>query len=398
MNDSTFNPADGVGAMREAMDYVKAMLDSGLIDASSLGLTTIVEQPATAPLREALVPGTPITVRDLVAKARVGLKESTHRTYGSYMKLLVEGYTDSLDKTLTHPGLGDEWAHEVLPSELEKMLAFVRRRALVHAERRAESRHDVGRAVRDSNGDGACYNAVGAWRRVFEVAVKDRHLAKQFNPAQEVKKPRRSTGNRRPLKYDQMNEFWSTVRSTGNDPELDWMICQTILISGARREGLLNLTLGWIDRDECTLKLDEKFDKKVDQPVPDWFAQLLHDFAVSRGAKHRNDQVFRLVQRADGSPGRPITSRRLDGLFQRVQSLLAWADRDQVTAHTLRHHAIGLVERHAGKQVSSAFARHDPEDTSSLYGRASREEVAQAVIQIHGGHHPWAEKHDGRGR
>ena len=191
-----------------------------------------------------------------------------------------------------------------------------------------------------------------------------------------------------------MNDFWSIVRSTGNDPELDWMICQTILISGARREGLLNLTLGWIDRDQCTIKLDEKFDKKVDQPVPDWFVHMLHDFAASRGATHPNDKVFRQLKSADGSPGRPITSRRLDNLFQRVQSLLAWADRDQITAHTLRHHAIGLVERHAGRQVASAFARHEPEDTSGLYGRASREEVAQAVINIHGGRHPWAGSDD----
>jgi hypothetical protein len=183
MNENNPNPADSVSVMRDALDYVKAMLDSGLIDASSLGLTTIGEQPSGAPALAALVPGTPITVRELVAKARVGLKESTHRTYGSYMKLLAEGHIDPLDSTLTHPGLGDRWAHEVLPSELEELLAFVKRRALVHAERRAASRQSVGRATRESDGAGACYNAVGAWRRVFEVAVKDRHLAKQFNPA-----------------------------------------------------------------------------------------------------------------------------------------------------------------------------------------------------------------------
>jgi integrase len=277
----------------------------------------------------------------------------------------------------------------VLPSQLEELLAFVKRRALVHGARRAAGRHSVGRAVRESDGVGACYNAVGAWRHVFEVAVKDRHLARQFNPAQEIKKPKRSTGKRRPLKAEQINELWPIVRSTGNDPELDWMLCQTILITGARREGLLNLTLGWIDREQCTVKLDEKFDKKVDQPAPDWFVHLLHEFAVARGASHPDDQVFRLLPDPDGNPGTPITSRRLDGLFQRVQSLLAWADRDQITAHTLRHHAVAMVERHAGRQVAMAFARHEPEDTTGLYGRASREEVALAVVDLHGGTHPW---------
>jgi integrase len=186
-----------------------------------------------------------------------------------------------------------------------------------------------------------------------------------------------------------MNDFWSVVRGTGNDPELDWMICQTIIVCGARREGLTNLTLGWIDLEECTVKLDEKFDKKVDQPAPDWFVHLLFEFAISRGATDPEDQVFRLLPTGGEERGRPITSRRLDGLFQRVQSLLTWADRDQITAHTLRHHAIALIERHAGHQVASAYARHEPEDTSSLYGRASREEVARAVIEIHGGNHPW---------
>ncbi len=402
MNDHTPTPQTDVTSLLAAVDTVKQLIAAGMLDPAQLGLRAghVPDSVVAAYTRpdqahddqqvpdRHLVPGTPITVRDLVAKASRGLKHSTRRTYGSYMKLLADGHIDPLDESLTHFGLGDKFAHEVLPSELEELLAFVRRRALVHAERRAAIRRGVGRVARESDGVGACYNAVGAWRRVFAVAVKDRHLARQFDPAQEIKKPKRCTGNRRPLKHQQVNEFWSVVRGTGNDPELDWMICQTILISGARREGLLNLTLGWVDRESCTIRLDEKFDKKVDQPVPDWFVHLLHDFAVSRGATHPTDKVFRLRAAADGTPGEPITSRRLDGLFQRVQSLLPWADRDQLTAHTLRHHAIALVERHAGNQVSAAFARHEPEDTHSLYGRASREEVAQAVIEIHGGEHP----------
>jgi integrase len=186
-----------------------------------------------------------------------------------------------------------------------------------------------------------------------------------------------------------MEDFWAVVKGTGNDPELDELVCQTILITGARREGLTNLVLRGIDRDECTVRLDEKFGKIVDQPVPDWFVERLWAFAVARGASKPTDQVFRLGPRRDGTMGKPITSRRLDNVFQRVQSMLAWADKQQVTAHTLRHHAIELVERHAGKQVPAGFARHEPGDTSGLYGRASREEVARAVVDLHGGHHPW---------
>lgn len=57
----------------------------------------------------------------------------------------------------------------------------------------------------------------------------------------------------------------------------------------------------------------------MNQPVPDWFARLLHEFALSRGAVRPGDKVFR--QRARGQqPARPITSRRLDSLIQRLQA------------------------------------------------------------------------------
>lgn len=75
------------------------------------------------------------------------------------------------------------------------------------------------------------------------------------------------------------------------------------------------------------VRLDEKFGKVVDQPVPDWFVRGLHEFAVRRGA------------------ARPITSRRLDGLFDRLKKAYDWADKQQVSTHTLRHHAITMVER-----------------------------------------------------
>lgn len=385
MNDNTNPTTPDVSNITAAVDTVSKLLAAGLIDASQFGLNVSASNPPDHRATDetlptwVMVPGTPITVSDLVDKTLVSLKPSTARTYGSYLRLLARGYSDKFDTTLTHPGLGDKLAHEVLPSELTAMLKFVERRAKVYAERRAERRHSVGRATRESDGSGACYKAVGAWRAAFEVAVRDRHLARQFNPAQEIKKPKRSTGKRRPLKSEQMEDFWNVVRCTGDDPEPDWMIALTILITGCRREGLSRLTLGWTDRDQCTVKLHEKFDKKVNQPVPDWFVTMLYDFAVSRGATGRTDSVFRLGRNEDGSRGDAITSRRLDYIFQRLQVACAWADRDEVTAHTIRHHATALVERHAGRQVAAVFDRHEPEDTTGLYGRASREGVASSA-------------------
>ncbi|MBY9074216.1 site-specific integrase [Nocardioides sp. WL0053] len=397
-------------ALTESIDTVKQLLAAGLLDATALGIdpgaTRVAAGPPDVATDDAarqgslptwfLVPGEPIKIRDLMEKTRRGLTVDTRRAYGSYLDFLANGWstTEPGQPTVQHyPGLGDRWAHEVLPTDLEEALRFVEQRALETGARRAAVREAVGRTPIASTGVGAQYNAVGAWRRAFAVAVKDRHLARQFNPAKEVTKPRRITGKRRPLTQSQTNEFWAVIRNTGNDPELDEMLCLTIIVAGARREGLFNLTLGGLDRTECTVRLDEKFGKVVDQPVPDWLVDLLHEFAVSRGASRNSDPVFRT--RPKGTmPGRPITDRRLDNIFQRLQSLLPWADKNQVTAHTLRHHAIALIERGSSKAVATEFARHEPEDTNGLYGRASAKEVAQAVIRVHGGGHPWVNRDD----
>lgn len=125
--------------------------------------------------------------------------------------------------------------------------------------------------------------------------------------------------------------------------------------------------------------------------MPDSFVTELLEFAKRRGATHRTDKVFR--KRLGGGRFEDITRRRFNYMFgDRLQSSFEWADRLQVTAHTLRHHSITRVERNFGKAVSTAFARHSPGDVNDIYTKASRREVAQAVVKIHGGHHPWLDR------
>jgi hypothetical protein len=47
---------------------------------------------------------------------------------------------------------------------------------------KAANRRAAGRFVHNSTTSGAKYNAVGAWRRVFKIAVKDRHPAGCASP------------------------------------------------------------------------------------------------------------------------------------------------------------------------------------------------------------------------
>lgn len=334
--------------------------------------------------------GDRITMFDLRDKAVAAMTTNTKRTYEGYMDLLVDG-----DPTLTCSdgrqwlGLGSMWADEVVASDLEKALSVVATRAKRRAEDRAAQREAAGRTVRTSDGRGALYNAIGAWRRLFEVAIKDRHLAEGMNPAKKLAKPARAKdGGRDALEPQHFSAMVQLLSGTGDDPELDALIVRFLDITGARQEGVLELTVGDVDESECTVRLHEKFRTKVDQPVPDWFIVVLLDFAKRRGATNRTDMVFR--KRLDGGRFKNISPRRFNYMFcDRLQSSFVWADRLQVTAHTLRHHSITRVERHAGKAVSVAFARHTPGDVNGIYTKASRQEVARAVVELHGGDHPW---------
>lgn len=166
-------------------------------------------------------------------------------------------------------------------------------------------------AAPSPGGKSATYNAVGAWRWLFRYAELNRHLYKGHNPAAELEKPTRIDGTRMAFTEMQLEQVLGIASGTGDDPELDTLICETILVTGARREGLLNLDMDYMDREECVFWLDEKFGKKVPQPVPDWLFDKVWDFAISRGARAGSDKVLR-KRGANGKPAAPIADRRSD--------------------------------------------------------------------------------------
>lgn len=157
---------------------------------------------------------------------------------------------------------------------------------------------------------------------------------------------------------------------------------ETIVISAARVEGILNLTVDGIDLEESAILLDEKNNSRIWQPVPPSFCAKLHQFALSRGAVHAGDRAF--VKRVIGRrAAKPIDDRRFDYIFNdRLQPSFAWADKTQVTAHTCRHSAVRLVERSFGKAVGQAFARHKPKNVTDIYAKASQREVAAAAESL----------------
>lgn len=336
-----------------------------------------------------LVPGTPITMGDLVEKTTVVLSEGEQRTYGPYLPFLLDGWCSPTGRM--YAGIRDTLAHEVLPTDLERLVAAVQERALLTSAKKDEVREANGRVVRGSKGECAVGNAVSAFRKVFAVGVADRHVAWAYNPAVHLSKPTRPANQRRPLQKCWLEEMWQLVLNGGDDPELDAMMCQFFLITGARREGLINLNVRDVVPSTGMVLLDEKNNQRDEQPVPDWFALQLLAFAASRGSTAQGDPVFRYRpgQSIGGVELGRVGRSRFDTLFGRLQAGAEWADRVGLCAHVLRHHAYALIEREAGgTRVAEKFARHRPDRLSLLYGQASTAEVALAIVELHGGTHP----------
>lgn len=326
-------------------------------------------------------PPNPITVRELVDKAESVVISSSRRTWLSGWKVLRDGIPER-----GVAGLADRMAHEVQASDLTALVPHIRERAKASNAARDTARFHADRAQRNGNGEGAVYSAVGAWRHLFTLAEGDGNILRGSNPAKAVHKPRRLQARRTWLDEEQLRQVVRLAGSTGDDPELDQLLTTFHLVTGARQEGALNLRVRHLDLAGGYVVLDEKNNTVERQPVPDWLLAELFDFARSRGATGADDVVFR--KRTRSGTFRPIGRRRYNYLFERLQSLVEWVDVEQVTAHTLRHSAGHLVERLAGKAVATAFLRHAVLDVTGVYTRASRAEVAAAVIALWGGHHP----------
>ena len=339
-----------------------------------------------------LVPnGTPTRVRDLVGWVK--LSEGEQRTYAPYLPILKDGWVSPDGKT--YDGVGDLFVHQVLPAQLTELLEAVRLRAVATADRLNDNRETSGRKVRRSKGESAVCNAYYAFRKVFAYATANRFLARGYDPTDQMKPPKRTFSNRRPLTSEQLKDMWTLILNGGDDPELDAMMCQFILITGARREGVINLNVRDVDAFTGMVHLDEKNDQWSEQPAPDWLIAQLLGFAASRGSIAPGEPIFRYKPGRKGRAGNPaalgrVGSSRFDTLFGRLQASAEWADDAGLCAHLLRHHGHAVVERRFGVRIAEKWARHRPDNVSQLYGVATTTEVARVVIQLYGGSHPLA--------
>lgn len=248
-------------------------------------------------------------------------------------------------------------------------------------KRRPNSRND---------GHGAEENNLNATRYFFN-RVRDAGY-RLDNPAARLKRPARRKNARRGLEADELRDLFTEAISGGDDPELDGLLIRTTVECGARREGLINLTLAAIDRQWCRVELDEKFGIKRWVPITAELADALIEHAHRRGATRPDDKVLRYRPKGNNPIGAPLSTRRLDTLFSRIRAELPWAAREGVSLHWLRHTAATAIERIAGQAVAAAYLGHEHPGTTTLnYTRAVAREVCNAFSVYTGFLHPMAD-------
>lgn len=360
--------------------------------------------------------GVGVTLGEFLDDELAKLTFNTRRTYATPLQRLADGagphcecdcaqccdITDGCDcecrkcrtsKVLLEP-LRDAPLTSITFRQLEAAVIIARRVAHKRGTQENRRRAARGRAAKAVHGKGAAETAVNAYRWLFLRARLVGHI--QSDPAVDLKIPRRSDTRRRALAPNEFEPFFDAVAGGGDDPELDTLLCWFHAETGARREGGVGLTCGTLHDARQMIRLSEKFELERDQPVSSELIAALRAHAIERGGPRCDptspsydleSPVF--WYRARGSqPCRPLTGRRYDTLFQRVQATLPWADQVAFTAHGLRHTAGTLVERLAGTQVARRFLGHADRTVTDTYTDASEAEVAAAVARLTGQPHP----------
>lgn len=341
---------------------VQAIADSHLNPAEILDLLRRT-QPGSAPLAPN---GRPMpTIGDYAPIVIDSIAtEGTLQTFKPHIAALVAAHRDDY---LDRPNADD----------CRALAKAAGRRAL---QRRPNARH---------GGLGAQENSLNALRYFFNRAVDAGY--RPDNPAARVKAPRRRTNARRALEADEVRELYGVACSGGDDPHLDSRICRFVLETGARREGLINLRLHDMDPVSQLVRLTEKYGKQRSVPITCGLAGDLIAFASSRGANAPTDAVFRYRPRVGHITGAPLSRRRLNTLFERIQAALPWAARDGVSLHWLRHTAGTAIERIGGQAVAAAYLGHEHPGTVTLnYTKSVAREVCDAFSILTAEQHPLA--------
>ncbi|WP_170856813.1 tyrosine-type recombinase/integrase [Geodermatophilus africanus] len=263
--------------------------------------------------------------------------------------------------------------------DLEQHRDSVRREVGATQVRRAEAR---GRELRsydpDAHGHGAAENYVRSARFFFRAAVKDGLL--DGSPAADLEAPPRPPAPERPLTEDELSELRRIAAGTGKDPDLDVMLLDFLRMTAARREGALNLRRAHLHHAQRAVTLSEKRGSVRTLPLSGDMLRRLDDFSRDRGGHRPQDHVLRYRN------GEPLTRRRFNSLFDRLDRHCDWSEQLDVGAHWLRHTTLSDIAAVSGLRVAQAYAGHKSGRRSAIeiYTQVEFDDLVAAYEQVFG--------------
>jgi integrase len=299
-----------------------------------------------------------ITISELMEPVLAAISPKSRPTYRTGLRLLEQR-------------LGDRPLDAVRLTDLEALRDETRREV---GRRTVERARAHGRRLRsydpDAHGRGAAENAVRAIRFFFTYARKAEYLS--ASPADRLQAPRRPPAPERPLTETELAQIWHTATTTGRDPDLDGIVLTFLRHTAARREGAINLALDHLNRPRRSVTLTEKHGDSRELPLAHWLLIELDGFARSRGAEHAGDPVFRFHD------GTPLSRRRFNSLFDRLDRHLVWTEALDVGAHWIRHTTLADIAAVSDIRVAAAFAGHSP-GSLGVIGRYTQVEFDDLV-------------------
>ena len=294
----------------------QAIVDAALLMLRQMGLSP--GDLVTAPRDRPPVP----TFAEYVPVVSAAVTAGTRRAYGSYWNRIIGHW-------------GERRLDEPTPSEIRQLMSYVK----THVVARRNAR----------GGRSATEHLVAALRCLYKHAEDDGLITPGENPARKVDKPRRLPSTRRAVTDDRLAEICQAAADGGDDPELDTLLLRLHTETACRRGGALALRPDDLDPGQCLIRLREKGETVRWQPVsPTLMARL-----IEHGEERHAPPGGQLLRYRNG---RPITSRRYDGLWARIGRVLPWVRTQQISMHWIRHTTLTWVERNFGYAVARAYA------------------------------------------
>ena len=332
----------------------QAIVDAALLMLRQMGLSP--DDLVTAPQDRPPVP----TFAEYAPVVSAAVTAGTRRAYGSYWNRIIDHW-------------GERRLDEIAPSEIRQLMSYVK----THVVARRNAR----------GGRSATEHLVAALRCLYKHAEDDGLITPGENPARKVDKPRRLPSTRRAVTDDRLAEICQAAADGGDDPELDTLLLRLHTETACRRGGALALRPDDLDPDQCLIRLREKGETVRWQPVsPTLMARL-----IEHGQERHAPPGGQLLRYRNG---RPITSRRYDGLWARIGRALPWVRTQGISMHWIRHTTLTWVERNFGYAVARAYAGHTDRGSdagaTTTYVRATLSEVATALAALTGEPHPLA--------